>query len=72
MDAEALPQRSAGARRSRTQDTRPRKIAKDTGNDDRQERHSNPTTEALAEYRSSAEQDQQFECEVAVYTRVAY
>ncbi len=62
MDTEALPQRSASGRRSRTQDIRPSKVAKNTRQDTEQ---AEPIRNAdLPEYRSSAEQDQQFECEL--------
>ncbi len=63
MDAEALPQRPAGGRRSRTQDSRPSKIAKNgtLGNEGAQ---PSERPDDLPEYRSSAEQDQKFECEL--------
>ena len=61
MDAEVLPQRPSGGRRSRTQDTRPSKVAKSVSEVYAQ---AQPSTEVetLPEYRSSAEQDQKFEC----------
>ena len=62
---DAVSQRSGGSRRSRTQDNRPAKIAKDASNDDGKAQHSKANYEALPEYRSSAEQDQQFECKLS-------
>ena len=63
MDAEALPQRPAGGRRSRTQDSRPSKIAKNgiSGNERAQ---PSERPDDLPEYRSSAEHNQNFECEL--------
>ena len=63
MDAEALPQRPAGGRRSRTQDSRPSKIAKKgiSGNERAQ---PSERPDDLPEYRSSAEHNQNFECEL--------
>ncbi|DBA84097.1 hypothetical protein WJX77_003967 [Trebouxia sp. C0004] len=60
MDAEALPQRPAGGRRSRTQDSRPSKISKNDISGDKRARPSERPDD-LPEYRSSAEHDQNFE-----------
>ena len=65
MDVEALPQRPAGGRRSRTQDSRPSKIAKNgTSGNERAQPSERP--DDLPEYRSSAELDQNFECKLGV------
>ena len=63
MDAEALPQRPAGGRRSKTQDARPSKVAKNgfSGNERAQ---LNERPDDLPEYRSGAEHDQDFECKL--------
>lgn len=61
MDTEALPQRAANSRRSRAKDSRAPKISK-TSSNDRQETHSVSEPQShLPEYRSNAEENQQFE-----------
>lgn len=63
MDPEALPQRAANPRRSRTQDSRASKISKRSSSDDQETTSDNKLSD-LSVYRSNAEENQQFECEL--------
>ena len=64
----ALPQRAAGSRRSSTKDTRPCKLATATSEDSPkpvEQLHSdNKPHSDLPEYRTNAEQNQRFECQL--------
>ena len=64
MDSEALPQRAASSRRSRTNDTRPLKLSKGSSRDFQDIVSDNVMQSDIPEYRSNAEENQQFECQL--------
>ena len=63
MESEALPQRAANSRRSRSNSTRPSKISKPSSSERQETQSDNKLQSDLPEYRSNAEENQQFECE---------
>ena len=64
MESEALPQRAANSRRSRTKDTRPSKISKGSSSDFQGTKSDSKLQSDIPDYRSNAEENQQFECEL--------